>query len=117
MALKMSLKLPVIEMLTAELESRQMLAIYLMDSGREMTESVTKSDLTGIILYLCQRLGWTETSESGLSSVAPQTVIVPNDVKVLEKLNELVENRFKKQDADMEDLKKQVLYLTTHPSS
>ena len=84
MALKMNLKVTVIEMLTAELEGRQMLAIYLMDSGREMTDSVAKSDLTGIILYLCQRLGWTETTD-GLSSVAPQTVIVPNEVKVLEK--------------------------------
>ena len=84
MALKMSLKLPVIEMLTADLESRQMLAIYLMDSGREMTDSVTKLDLTGIILYLCQRLGWTESSDC-FSSIAQQTVVITNEAKILEK--------------------------------
>ena len=61
-----------------------MLAIYLMDSGREMTDSVTKLDLTGIILYLCQRLGWTESRDS-FSSIARQTVVITNEAKILEK--------------------------------
>ena len=43
-----------------ELQQKEMWAIYLMAQGKEMTDAVTKVDLTRIILILCKKLSWIE---------------------------------------------------------
>ena len=57
----MKLKDWAIEILMADLGAScqsSMLAIYLMATGGDMSENVTKLDLTKIIFVLCKQLDW-----------------------------------------------------------
>ena len=59
MAVKMELKDSAIQILMEELQlPGEMLSIYLMALGTEMSENVTKVALTKVIYFLCQKLGW-----------------------------------------------------------
>ena len=46
------------QILMAELQHQEMWAIYLMGHGKEMTDVVTKLNLTRIIHVLCKKLNW-----------------------------------------------------------
>ena len=55
----MELKDSALQILIEELQQpSEMLSIYLMTLGTEMTENVTKVALTKVIYFLCQKLGW-----------------------------------------------------------
>ena len=55
----MELKDFALQILIEELQHpSEMLSIYLMALGTEMTENVTKMALTKVIYFLCQKLGW-----------------------------------------------------------
>ena len=55
----MELKDFALQILIEELQHpSEMLSIYLMTLGTEMTENVTKVALTKVIYFLCQKLGW-----------------------------------------------------------
>ena len=43
-----------------ELHQNEVWAIYLMGQGKEMTDAISKADLTRIIYVLCKKLNWTE---------------------------------------------------------
>ena len=58
MGAQIKLKETAIAILLSELHPTQMIAIYLLASGAEMPESVSKSDLTKIIYVLCTKLDW-----------------------------------------------------------
>ena len=60
---KMKLTFKAMQILVEELQSNEMFAICLMGLGKEMTEMVTKVDLTNIIQVLCKNLKWIEVSE------------------------------------------------------
>ena len=57
-ALKLQFK--AIQNLMPLLKPQAMSAIYLMGLGKELPESVSKSDLTEVISVLCKRLDWIE---------------------------------------------------------
>ena len=59
----MKLTFEAMQTLIDELQQDEMWAIYLMGLGKEMTEKVTKTDLTNIIRVLCKNLKWIEVSE------------------------------------------------------
>ena len=64
----MKLKDWAIEILMADLGAScqsSMLAIYLMATGGDMSENVTKLDLTKIIFVLCKQLDWVADNGSG----------------------------------------------------
>ena len=54
----MKLNFQAMQILTSELTSNEMWAIYLMGQGEDLPESVAKTDLTKIIVVLCTRLKW-----------------------------------------------------------
>ena len=59
MVVRMELKDSALQILIEELQHpSEMLSIYLMTLGTEMTENVTKVALTKVIYFLCQKLGW-----------------------------------------------------------
>ena len=47
-----------------ELTKSEMWAIYMMASGEEMTDQVSKTDLVRIICVLCKKLDWVENHNS-----------------------------------------------------
>ena len=49
--------------LMAEMNQNQRHVFFLMEQGMEMTDRVTKVDLTGIIWVLCNKLNWIERNE------------------------------------------------------
>ena len=51
------------EALMDELQQNEIWAIYLMGLGKEMTDKVTKTDLTNIIRVLCKNLKWIEVDQ------------------------------------------------------
>ena len=51
------------QILIGELQQNEMCAIYLMGLGKEMTDCITKLDLTRIISILCKKLNWIEVEE------------------------------------------------------
>ena len=59
-AMKMKLNFGGMAILMDELSKSEMWAIYLMASGQEMTDKVTKADLVRIICVLCKNLDWIE---------------------------------------------------------
>ena len=59
---KMKLTFEAMQILMEELQQNEMWAIYLMGLGKEMTEKVTKTDLTNIIRVLCKNLQWIKVS-------------------------------------------------------
>ena len=56
--MKLKLNFQAMQILTSELTSNEMWAIYLMGQGEDLPESVAKTDLTKIIVVLCTRLKW-----------------------------------------------------------
>ena len=56
----MKLKSRIMDNLVKELRPNQMLAIFLIEMGKEMPDSITKVDLTELITFLFQKLEWTE---------------------------------------------------------
>ena len=48
------------QILMEELHQNEVWAIYLMGQGKEMTDAISKTDLTRIICVLCKKLNWTE---------------------------------------------------------
>ena len=56
----MKLTFEAMQTLMDELQQNEMWAIYLMGLGKEMTDKVTKTDLTNIIRVLCKNLEWIE---------------------------------------------------------
>ena len=56
----MKLNFQGMQILMEELQQQEMWAIYLMVHGKEMTEVVSKLNLTRIICVLCQKLNWIE---------------------------------------------------------
>ena len=63
MGIQLKLKEIAIATLAAELKPGEMVAIYMMGHGSEMSAAVTKFDLTRIIYILCKKLGWVEEQE------------------------------------------------------
>ena len=59
----MKLTFEAMQTLMEELQQNEMWAIYLMGQGKEMTDKVTKTDLTNIIRVLCKNLKWIEVSQ------------------------------------------------------
>ena len=56
----MKLKAKVMQILVADLQPNLIGAFYIMSSGIEMPDTVTKTDLTNIISFLCKKLDWIE---------------------------------------------------------
>ena len=56
----MKLNFDAMQFLMGELQQQQMWVLYLMGIGKEMTDAVTKVDLTKIINVLCKKLNWIE---------------------------------------------------------
>ena len=59
-AVMMKLNFQGMQILMEELQPQERWAIYLMGQGKEMTDVVTKSNLTRIICVLCKKLNWIE---------------------------------------------------------
>ena len=59
-AVMMKLNFEGMQILMEELQQQERWAIYLMGQGKEMTDVVTKSNLTRIICVLCKKLNWIE---------------------------------------------------------
>ena len=59
-AVIMKLNFQGMQILMEELQPQERWAIYLMCQGKEMTDVVTKSNLTRIINVLCKKLNWIE---------------------------------------------------------
>ena len=67
-AVKMKLNSQGMQILIGELQQNEMCAIYLMGLGKEMTDCITKLDLTRIISILCKKLNWIEVEEDSLEN-------------------------------------------------
>ena len=67
-AVKMKLNFDAMQFLMGELQQKQMWALYLMGIGKEMTDIVTKVDLTKIIYVLCKKLNWMEEDNEELDA-------------------------------------------------
>ena len=67
-AVKMKLNSQGMQILMGELRQNEIWAIYLMGLGKEMTDIVTKLDLTRIIIILCKKLNWIEVDEDSLDN-------------------------------------------------
>ena len=63
------------QILIGELQQNEMCAIYLMGLGKEMTDCITKLDLTRIISILCKKLNWIEVEEDSLENWFNKEVI------------------------------------------
>ena len=57
------LKSQTAHLLLSELQPNQVLAVYMMGTGTDMPENVTKGDLIKIIGLLCQKLNWTQNED------------------------------------------------------
>ena len=64
----MNLNFSGMAILMDKLTKSEMYAIYLMASGQEMTDQVTKSDLVRIICVLCKSLDWIENDCNPMDS-------------------------------------------------
>ena len=62
-AVKIELNFEAMQILMLELQQSQMWAIHLMRLGVEMTDNVTKLDLTKIIEVMGKKLKWIEDHE------------------------------------------------------
>ena len=71
----MKLKAHAIQILETWLKPAEMGAIYLMGMGvLEMPETVTKSDLTNIVVSLCCQLDWIVYDEEESSKLSTEVV-------------------------------------------
>ena len=59
----MKLTFEAMQILMGELQQSEMCAIYLMGLGKEMTQKVTKTDLTNITRVKCKNLKWIEVNQ------------------------------------------------------
>ena len=66
---QIKLKETAIAVLLTELHTSQMIAMYVMASGSEMPESVSKSDLTEIIFVLCRKLDWIKEEKDSSGNI------------------------------------------------
>ena len=83
----MKLKFEAMQLLMGELDPNEMWAIYLMGLGKQMTEKVTKSNLTNIIKVLCKNLNWIEELQDDQDRTAIKTIAiltVPRQQKMLQ---------------------------------
>ena len=64
----MKLKAKVMQILVADLQPNLIGAFYIMSSGIEMPDTVTKTDLTNIISFLCKKLDWIEELDETTSA-------------------------------------------------
>ena len=71
------------QILVGELPHNQIGAFYLMSLGVELPDTVTKTDLTNIICFLCKKLCWieeenvttfTNSSEENRKKPYPRTI-------------------------------------------
>ena len=60
---KMKLNIQGMQILMGELQQNEIWAIHLMSHGKEMTDNVTKVDLSRIISVLCKILNWIEDDD------------------------------------------------------
>ena len=81
----MKLNFEALQILMGELQQNQLLAIYLMGFGREITDTVTKVDFTIIIKVLCKKLNWIEEHED--SEIEDQVLSAEKGVKIDDKIN------------------------------
>ena len=56
----MKIKAKIMQTLVAELQPNLIGAFYVMSLGIEIPDTVTKTDLTNVINFLCKKLGWIE---------------------------------------------------------
>ena len=87
----MKLKVTAIQVLVAGLEPMEMAAIHLMGLGEEMYESITKTDLTNIIWFLCKQLDWIELDDHLLTATTESDSWSENPVSNSEVKNELMD--------------------------
>ena len=64
----MKLKAQIMQILVGELPHNQIGAFYLMSLGVELPNTVTKTDLTDIICFLCKKLCWIEEEDVKVST-------------------------------------------------
>ena len=87
----MKLKLGAIQILETGLQPTEMGAIYLMVMGiKEMPETVTQTDLTNIIAFLCNQLDWIISNEE--ENVELSTKATAKSMKGSGKVKETVLN-------------------------
>ena len=86
----MKLTYEAMQILMEELQQNEMWAIYLMGLGKEMTEKITKTDLTNIIWVLCKNLQWIEVSRDDLVNDRENTTAVNQNGNISSDL--LIEN-------------------------
>ena len=62
------------QIVSAELHPNQMGAFYLMRLGVQMPDTISKTDLTNIITFLCKKLCWIE-EEVGVVSTSDKKTL------------------------------------------
>ena len=67
----MKIKAEIMQVLVAELQPNLIGAFYVMSLGFEIPDTVTKTDLTNIIWFLCKQLDWIEVNGDFLSEPNP----------------------------------------------
>ena len=79
----MNLNFQGMQILMEELQQQEMWAIYLMGHGKEMTDVVSKLNITRIICVLCQKLNWIEEdmeSDDCPNKADEKIVETPSDI-------------------------------------
>ena len=79
----MKIKAEIMQVLVAELQPNLIGAFYVMSLGFEIPDTVTKTDLTNIISFLCKKLGWIEEVDDTFrikSSEEKQEDTIPQDI-------------------------------------
>ena len=87
----MKLKFEAMQILMEELQQNELWAIYLMGLGKEMTEKVTKANLTNIIKVLCKNLKWIEVHQDEEGS-NPENDQFHSDTPLEDASNQQVDN-------------------------
>ena len=79
----MKIKAEIMQVLVSELQPNLIGAFYVMSLGFEIPDTVTKTDLTNIISFLCKKLGWIEELDDKSrtkSSEAKHEDTIPHDI-------------------------------------
>ena len=97
----MKLKANIMAILLAELHPNQMGAFYLMRLGVEMPDTVSKTDLTNIITFLCKKLCWIE-EEVGVISTSDKKTIEENHNRSEESTSNITVDNGPEKSNDME---------------
>ena len=93
----MKLKPRAIQILETWLKPSEMGAIYLMAMGiLEMPETVTKSDLTNIVVSLCCQLDWIVYNEEESSNLSTEAVAQAWKIVKRSKMKKLLKVWFRK---------------------